>query len=213
MGLRIDRQEGEVEEGVQIGAEQESIFDMVVFGATVRVDVGCFEDLFDLAIGDNATALEMNKEFGSKGRLAASDFYGLKRRDAFVLVVGQKRLVGFEIRDAIDVQRDQLMDRLREFGVLLEISEFQFDDVLGFELLDRWDIEEVFGEFDGGIELPIDESDLGVFVLVSEGVFLVFWGEVIGRDDTDSLAGGFSGVGKDTVTRLDIVDEGVDRAG
>lgn len=49
MGLRIDRQEGEIEEGVQIGAEQESIFDMVVFGATVRVDVGCFEDLFDLA--------------------------------------------------------------------------------------------------------------------------------------------------------------------
>lgn len=42
VGLRIDRQEGEVEEGVQIGAEQESIFDMVVFGATVRVDVGCF---------------------------------------------------------------------------------------------------------------------------------------------------------------------------
>jgi hypothetical protein len=129
------------------------------------------------------------------------------------LVVGQKRLVGFEIRDAIDVQRDQLVDRLREFGVLLEISEFQFDDVLGFEKLDCWDIEEVFGEFDGGIELPIDESDLGVFVLVSEGVFLVFWGEVIGRDDTDSLAGGFSGVGKDTVTWLDIVDEGVDRAG
>ncbi len=132
----------------------------------------------------------MNKEFGSKGRLAASEFYGLKRRDAFVLVVGQKRLVGFEIRDAIDVQRDQLMDRLREFGVLLEISEFQFDDVLGFEKLDCWDIEEVFGEFDGGIELPIDESDLGVFVLVSEGIFFVFWGEVIGRDDTDSLAGG-----------------------
>ena len=105
------------------------------------------------------------------------------------------------------------MDRLRELGVLLEISEFQFDDVLGFEKLDCWDIEEVFGEVDGGIELPIDESDLGVFVLVSEGIFFVFWGEVIGRDDTHSLAGGFSGVGKDTVTRLDIVDEGVDRAG
>lgn len=77
MGLRIDRQEGEVEEGVQIGAEQESIFDMVVFGATVRVDVGCFEDLFDRAIGEDTSALEVNKEFGSKGRLAASEFYGL----------------------------------------------------------------------------------------------------------------------------------------
>ena len=60
--------------------------------------------------------------------------------------------------------------------MLLEISEFQFDDVLGFEKLDCWDIEEVFGEVDGGIELPIDESDLGVFVLVAEGIFLCFGG-------------------------------------
>ena len=104
------------------------------------------------------------------------------------------------------------MDRLREFGVLLEISQFQFDDVLGFELLDRWDIEEVFGEVDGGIDLPIDESDLGVLVLVAEGVFLVFGREVFGGDDPDPFAGGFSGVGKDTVVGLEIADEGVDGA-
>ena len=154
----------------------------------------------------------MAKKSSPKGGLSATEFYGLKRRDAFVLVVGQKRLVGFEIRDAIDIQGDQFVDPLGELGVLLEISQFQFDDILGFELLDCWDIEEVFGEVDRGIELPIDEADLGVFVLVAEGVFLVFWGEVIGGDDPDSLAGGLSGVGKDTVTRLDIVDEGVDRA-
>ena len=155
----------------------------------------------------------MAKESSPEGGLSATEFYGLKRRDAFVLVVGQKRLVGFETRDAIDIQGDQFEDRLGELGVLLEISQFQFDDVLGFELLDCWDIEEVFGEVDGGIELPIDEADLGVFVLIAEGVFLVFGREVLGGDDPDSLAGGFSGVRKDTVTRLDIVDEGVDRAG
>ena len=154
----------------------------------------------------------MAKEGSPKGGLSATKFYGLKRRDAFVLVVGQKGLVGFEIRDAIDIQGDQFVDRLGELGVLLEISQFQFDDVLGFELLDCWDIEEVFGEVDGGIDLPIDETDLGVFVLVAEGVFLVFWGEVIGGDDPDSLAGGFSGVGKDTVVGLEIADEGVDGA-
>ena len=154
----------------------------------------------------------MAKKSSPKGGLSATEFYGLKRRDAFVLVVGQKRLVGFEIRDAIDIQGDQFVDRLGELGVLLEISQFQFDDVLGFELLDRWDIEEVFGEVDRGIELPIDQADLGVFVLVAEGVFLVFWGEVIGGDDPDSLAGGFSGVGKDTVVRLEFADEGVDGA-
>ena len=49
VGLRVDGQEGEVEERMQIGAEQESIFDVVVFGAAVRVDMGGFEDLFDLA--------------------------------------------------------------------------------------------------------------------------------------------------------------------
>ena len=155
----------------------------------------------------------MAKKSSPKGGLSATEFYGLKRRDAFVLVVGQKRLVGFEIRDAIDIQGDQFVDPLGELGVLLEISQFQFDDILGFELLDCWDIEEVFGEVDRGIELPIDEADLGVFVLVAEGVFLVFWGEVIGGDDPDSLAGGFSGVGKDTVIGLEFVDEGVDRAG
>ena len=154
----------------------------------------------------------MAKEGSPKGGLSATKFYGLKRRDAFVLVVGQKGLVGFEIRDAIDIQGDQFVDRLGELGVLLEISQFQFDDVLGFELLDCWDIEEVFGEVDGGIDLPIDETDLGVFVLVAEGVFLVFWGEVIGGDDPDSHAGGFSGVGKDTVVGLEIADEGVDGA-
>ena len=155
----------------------------------------------------------MAKESSPEGRLAASEFNGLKRRDAFVLVVGQKELVGFEIRDAIDIQGDQFVDRLGELGVLLEISQFQFDDVLGFELLDRWDIEEVFGEVDRGIELPIDEADLGVFVLVAEGVFLVFGREVFGGDDPDPFAGGFSGVGKDTVRGLDLVDEGVDKAG
>ncbi len=154
----------------------------------------------------------MGKEGNPEGGLSATEFYGLKRRDAFVLVVGQKRLVGFETRDAIDIQGDQFVDPLGELGVLLEISQFQFDDVLGFELLDRWDIEEVFGEVDRGIELPIDEADLGVFVLIAEGVFLVFWGEVIGGDDPDSLAGGFSGIGKDTVVGLEIADEGVDRA-
>ena len=49
VGFRVDGQEREVEERMQIGAEQESIFDVVVFGAAVRVDMGRFEDLFDLA--------------------------------------------------------------------------------------------------------------------------------------------------------------------
>ena len=154
----------------------------------------------------------MAKESSPKGGLSATEFYGLKRRDAFVLVVGQKRLVGFEIRDAIDIQGDQFVDPLGELRVLLEISQFQFYDVLGFELLDRWDIEEVFGEVDRGIDLPIDEADLGVLVLVAEGVFLMFGRKVIGGDDPDSLAGGFSGIGKDTVVGLEIVDEGVDGA-
>lgn len=118
----------------------------------------------------------MGKEGSPKGGLSATQFHGLKRRDAFVLIVGQKGLVGLEIWDAIDIQGDQFVDRLGELGVLLEISQFEFDDVLGFEELDCGDIEEVFGEVDGGIELPIDESDLGVLVLVAEGVFLVFGG-------------------------------------
>lgn len=50
-------------------------------------------------------------------------------------------------------------------------------------------------------------------VLVSEGVFLVFGGQVIGGDDSDPFAGGFSGVGKDAVVGLEFADEGVDRAG
>ena len=49
VGFRVDGQEREVEERMQIGAEQESIFDVVVFGAAVRVDMSRFEDLFDLA--------------------------------------------------------------------------------------------------------------------------------------------------------------------
>ena len=49
VGFRVDRQEREIEERVQIGSEQESVFYVVVFRATVRVDVGRFEDLFDLA--------------------------------------------------------------------------------------------------------------------------------------------------------------------
>lgn len=105
------------------------------------------------------------------------------------------------------------MDGFSEFRMLLEVGEFQFDDILEFELLDGWDIEEVVGEIDCGNELPIDESDLGVLVLVTKWVFLVFRGEVIGGDDPDSFAGGFSGIREDEIVGLDIVNEGVDRAG
>ena len=41
----------------------------------------------------------------------------------------------------------------------------------------------------------------------------MFGGKVIGGDDSDPFAGGFSGVGKDAVVGLEIADEGVDRAG
>jgi hypothetical protein len=177
------------------------------------VDMGGFEDLFDLAIRDDASAFEVCKQCGAKGSLATTQFNRLQGAGSFVLIVGLKRLIGFGIRDAVDIQGDKFVDGLGEFRMLLEVSEFQFDDVLGFEELDGGDIEEVFGEIDGCIEWPIDQSDLGVLVLVSEGVFLVFGGQVIGGDDSDPFAGGFSGVGKDAVVGLDLADEGVDRAG
>lgn len=152
VGFRVDRQEREIEERVQIGSEQESVFDVVVFGATVRVDMGGFEDLFDLATRDNASAIEVRKQCGAKGSLATTQFDRLQGAGSFVLIVGLKRLIGFGIRDAVDIQGDKFVDGLGEFGMLLEVSEFQFDDVLGFEELDGGDIEEVFGEIDGCIE-------------------------------------------------------------
>lgn len=44
---------------MQVGAEQESIFQVVVFGTTVWVDMGGFKDLFDFATRDNASAFEV----------------------------------------------------------------------------------------------------------------------------------------------------------
>lgn len=46
-----------------------------------------------------------------------------------------------------------------------------------------------------------------------KGFFLCLGGQVIGGDDSDPFAGGFSGVGKDAVVGLEFADEGVDRAG
>lgn len=105
------------------------------------------------------------------------------------------------------------MDGFSEFRMLLEVGEFQFDNILEFELLDGWDIEEVVGEIDCGIELPIDQSDLGVLVLVTIWVFLVFRGEVIGGDDSDPFAGGFSSIREDEIVGFDVINEGMDRTG
>lgn len=91
---------------MQVGAEQESIFQVVVFGTTVWVDMGGFKDFFDFAARDNASAFEVCEQGGTKGSLAAPQFNRLKGNGSFVLIVGAKRLFGLGIWDAIDIQRD-----------------------------------------------------------------------------------------------------------
>jgi hypothetical protein len=58
-GFWVDCKEPEVEESMQIGAEQQAVFEVVVFGATVRVDMGGFEQFHDGATGDRASGLEV----------------------------------------------------------------------------------------------------------------------------------------------------------
>lgn len=67
---RIDRQQPHVEQGVQVTTQQQTIRDMIGFGAAIRDDMGRLQDGLHLASANRTTAIVSAQQCSTKCRLA-----------------------------------------------------------------------------------------------------------------------------------------------
>jgi hypothetical protein len=74
VSFRVNSRQRQIKKGVQIGAEEKSVFDGMVFRTTVGVNMSGFQQFDDCAIGDSATGLEVSEQCGAKRRLALPCF-------------------------------------------------------------------------------------------------------------------------------------------